>query len=746
LITVNRIFIRNFLIFVAVVVTCAIGMNVALISGEKKVEQTGSLVSHSHNVIIEAEQFSSLIEGMLSAQRGYLLTGQEAFLNDYNVKKSLASETLAKLSELTEDNQSQQSRINEIRNYKSDFTGKLEDRATRIKTTPNPIVMTEVEIINNLKNNITRINSSVLQEEYDLLNERIEAMESRKSLYFKSLVIGIIVGAAILLVLNAFLLYSQLKQSRISTSLKETEDRLALAIEGTQDGIFDWNIRTDKVFYSRRFFDMLGYDRPATTGTTQHFTELLHPEDQDRVWQYIRTYLNGELSEYNQEFRLKHNSGRWMWIQARAKALYDNDGKPCRMVGAHSDISHLKLAQEKLQAEKEQAESATRAKSEFLAHMSHEIRTPLTAVSGVAEILLRHQDTLDDKQKHLVKTLHASSSSLKDLINDILDFSKIESGEVSLDEQAFDLDVLIEEVVSMMAMRAAEKGISFVFDYGEVRNAQFYGDKTRLRQIIVNLIGNAIKFTEQGGVTIKAEFELRDGNDFLCLQVADTGIGISPDNFDLVFERFKQADESVSRKYGGTGLGLPISRNLARLMGGDIILNSQTGKGSTFTVLLPQKISLEKTGPRGDKDLSLKLNDKIKSLLKGENKALLVEDYEGNIVVIGFILDDIGLKYDVARTGVQAVDKWQTNHYDIVLMDVQMPEMDGFTATKEIRRLEKMKNLPRTPIIGMTAHALVGDKGKCIEAGMDAYLPKPLVEEDLKKEILHFLDQKKMAA
>lgn len=744
--TVNRIFIRNFLIFVAVVVTCAIGMNIALIAGEKKVEETGSLVSHSHTVIIEAEQFSSLIEGMLGAQRGYLLTGQETFLNEYNVKKSLASETLAKLSELTGDNPSQQSRINEIRNYKSDFTGKLEDRTTQAKTSPSPIELTDVENINNLKNNIVRINTSVLQEEYDLLRERIDAMENRKGLYFKSLVIGIIVGSVILLVLNAFLLYSQLKQSRISSSLKETEDRLALAIEGTQDGIFDWNIRTDKVFYSRRFFDMLGYDRPAMTGTTQHFTELLHPEDQERVWQYIRNYLNGELSEYNQEFRLKHNSGRWMWIQARAKALYDDDGKPCRMVGAHSDISHLKLAHEKLQAEKEQAESATRAKSEFLAHMSHEIRTPLTAVSGVAEILLRTQDTLDDKQKHLIKTLHASSSSLKDLINDILDFSKIESGEVTLDEQAFDLDVLIEEVVSMMAMRAAEKGISFVFDYGDVRNAQFYGDKTRLRQIIVNLIGNAIKFTEQGGVTIKAEFDTRDGNDFLRLQVADTGIGISPENFDLVFERFKQADESVSRKYGGTGLGLPISRNLARLMGGDIILSSQTGKGSTFTVLLPQKISLEKTGPRGDKDLSLKLNDKIKSLLKGENKALLVEDYEGNIVVIGFILDDIGLKYDVARTGVQAVDRWQTNHYDIVLMDVQMPEMDGFTATKEIRRMEQMKNLPRTPIIGMTAHALVGDKGKCIEAGMDAYLPKPLVEEDLKKEILHFLDQKKIAA
>ena len=244
-----------------------------------------------------------------------------------------------------------------------------------------------------------------------------------------------------------------------------------------------------------------------------------------------------------------------------------------------------------------------------------------------------------------------------------------------------------------------------------------------------------------------ADYEDRDGVDFLRIDVADTGIGIASENFDMVFERFKQADSSVSRKYGGTGLGLPISKNLARLMGGDIFVSSQVGKGSTFSVLLPAKITSENTDTQNEPRLDTqKINERIRSHLNQEDKILVVEDYEGNIVVLSYILDDIGIEYDVANNGEEALELWKTKHYDIILMDVQMPKMDGFTATKKIRENEQEKNLDRTPIIGMTAHALVGDKDKCIKAGMDSYLPKPLVEADIKKEILKYLRQKKKAA
>jgi PAS domain S-box-containing protein len=748
--TMDRILVRNYALFFLILVICTGTLIYILIAGERAIEKTAYQVSHTHSVITEAEQLSTLIESMLAAQRGYIITGNKDFLDEYAARRDKVSELIAALSELSADNLSQTSRLDEIRLHFNDFSAKLEERAQRFgpaNITTSKAVLDDIEVIDNLKNSIIRINSAVLEEEYGLLDERIQAVEAQKSKYFIALLVGVVIAAAMLLLFNGFLLHAQRRRGMIAASLKDTEDRFALAIDGTQDGIFDWNIQTDEVFYSGRFHEMLGYDRKAFTGTTEDFKALLHPDDSERVWAHVQEYLKGELPEYTQEFRMKNKAGRWVWIQARAKALYREDGTAFRMVGAHTDISHLKKAQEKLETEKKQAEESNRLKSEFLAHMSHEIRTPLTAISGIAEIFERSQDNFSEKQQKLVGTLLSSTASLKDLINDILDFSKIESGELELDESSFRLDELFEQTISIMSMRASEKGISFVFDYHELQDSEFYGDNKRIRQILVNLLGNAIKFTDNGGVSVKAVFEERDDNQYLRVDVADTGIGIEPENFDLVFERFKQADSSVSRKYGGTGLGLPISKNLAQLMGGDIFLSSEYGKGSTFTILLPVKVlAPKKSNQAGSKDVIKKLNDNIKSVISTETKALIVEDYEGNVLVIGYMLDDLGLAYDVARTGRIAVDLWKNNHYDVVLMDIQMPEMDGFAATKEIRRIEKEKNLSHTPIIGMTAHALVGDKDKCIEAGMDAYLPKPLVEATLKEKILRYLDGHKDAA
>ena len=737
---------RNFLIFIGLLLVSAGLLVYNLYFGEGELSKTDELVDHTHEIILEAEQLSTLIEGTLAAQRGYLLTGDEGFLKKYENKKVGISETVARLSELTVDNESQQSRLNEIRDYASGFTQKLEERATRFEPKVDKTFLNDVEIINGLRDNLMRVNAAVLSEEYSLLNERVRALERKKQQYLKTLIIGIAIGTIVLLVFNGILLFAQTKRIRIEKNLQAAEDRFALAIDGTQDGIFDWDIETNKVHYSAQLFAMLGHERTSVKGAIEDLRSLIHPDDVEKAWEYLNQYINGGLSEYTQEYRVKHKSGRWVWIQSRGKALFNKEGKAYRMVAAHTDISPSKQAQEKLESEKSRAESENRAKTEFLAHMSHEIRTPLTAISGIAEIMEKRQSNLDDKQKQLMKTLLTSSAALKDLVNDILDFSKIESGELELHSEEFDLSEIFEGVISIMALRASEKGISFVFDYSEVKDTGFLGDKLRLRQILINLAGNAIKFTDQGGVTIKAYMEDREKTDFLRVEVTDTGIGISPENFDMVFERFKQADSSVSRKYGGTGLGLPISRNLARLMSGDIFISSETGKGSTFTLLLPFKNQVCKPGSLAEMEVSRKLSDRIKSLVSDENRILIVEDYEGNVVVIGYIMEDMGISFDVASTGKQALSLWQKNHYDMILMDVQMPEMDGFTATREIRRIESEKNIPRTPIVGMTAHALVGDKDKCIEAGMDAYLPKPIVEADLKREILSYLSRNKKAA
>ena len=739
----NNIFSRNFLIFVIILVSISSFISFSLISGEKTLASSGDLLLHTYDVIFEAEELSTKVESMLASQRGYVLTQKEEFYETYETRKSSISENIVRLFDLTIDNPSQQARLAELQDYYVELANKLDDRASRATgEVPNPVISNDVQNIDTLKNNIIRINMDILGEEYELLNQRINTMEQKKSQYFTSLLIGVAVGTILLLIFNAFLLRAQQKRNYAEESLKGIEERLSLAIEGTQDGIFDWNVSNETVFYSRQFFAMLGYDKGPLTGTPNDSWELVHPEDFEELSAKIELYLSHELSEFVHEYRMKHKSGRWVWVQSRAKAIYDRSGHAIRMVGAHTDITSIVKERERLEIEKEEAEEANKAKGEFLAHMSHEIRTPLTAISGISEILGKQIQKFDDKQAQLIKTLGSSTASLKELINDILDFSKIEKGEVEIDERVFSLETVFQETISMMAVRANEKGISFVFDYSALEDSNFYGDSKRLRQILVNLIGNAIKFTDKGGVTIKADIEDRNGMDFLRIDVSDTGIGISPDDFDLVFEKFKQADSSVSRKYGGTGLGLPISKNLARIMGGDIFVSSQLGKGSSFSLLLPAKINKGKKELPRDVQSMQKLNDKIRSNLTDENKVLIAEDYEGNIVVVTYILEEIGLEYDIAYNGQEAVNLWQEKHYDMILMDVQMPEMDGFTATKEIRKLEERDNLDATPIIGMTAHALIGDKDKCVAAGMDSYLPKPLVEADLKREILKFLKNK----
>ena len=744
----DKIFSRNSLIFIFILLSSVGLLLFVMVSGDEELEKTDQLVEKTHSVILQAEQLPSYIEGMLSAQRGYLLTGDKSFLDSYNSRKAKISENVARLTELTADNPSQQSLLGELRNYVTDFAQKLEERAAEYVDSEAPkTVLSDVEKVDNLRDNIIRLNQSILFEEHSLLNERVAFLEDKKAKYSSSLIISVIVGAALLLILNIFLLSAQRKRSAAESDLEEAETRFKLAVEGLEDGVFDWDIRTGEIFYTAQFFGMLNYDRIAKKGTLEDMLDLVHPDDKSRVTEYMDHYLGGELSEYDQEFRLKDANGRWKWVRSRAKALFDDKGKPYRIVGAHSDITALKRTAEKLETEKTEAVEANKAKSDFLAHMSHEIRTPLTAISGIAEILERKQENLTDKQKRLIETLRNSTDGLKDLVNDVLDFSKIESREIDLEEEYFALDAMIENIISMMALKASEKGISFVFSYEDVKDTKFLGDKLRLRQILINLINNAIKFTEKGGVTVSAYEEDRQGCPFLRIDVADTGIGIDPENFDRVFDKFKQVDASVSRKYGGTGLGLPISKSLAELMGGDIFISSQMGKGSTFSLLLPIKKTDMQDAPIDDRTQQvMELDERLRTALNDNTRLLIAEDYEGNVVMLSFMLEDLNIDFDVANTGQEAVNLWSENHYDAVLMDIQMPEMDGFTATKEIRQLEQKKKKPRTPIIGMTAHALAGDRSKCLAAGMDSYLPKPLVEVDLKKEILKFVSDKKKAA
>lgn len=752
---------RHYLLFLMLPVICMVTMMVLLQSGIKAVDRATIWVDQSNIVISKNQEILIQVERMLSSQRGFVATNNPEVREAYTRSKGEVSDTLAELNQLMSDSPEQISRLKELQFHFLIYTEKLDEatagrrpvvpRKRGAKAPAANTTMTETPSATQALENIVRISQDILLNEHDTLNRRMKKLEDQRMRTRVTVFTLCGIALALFLTFNLYLFRRRLWliDDTAEPTLGEAEDVFRLAIEGSSDGIFEWTLGKDKAFYSRQFWNMLGYEPGYFPDTMQSFKDLLHFEDRERVLQHIENYLGGGVSEYLIIFRLKHKTGRWVWINARGKALYDDKGKAHKIVGAHTDISHIKAYEEKLEKAKETAEKANRAKTDFLAHMSHEIRTPLTAISGIAEIFELMKDNFDDKQKTLIRALNSSTSSLKDLVSDILDFSKIESGELELEEKSFSLQSLFDQVVNIISVKADEKKQKFRFDIDHLNQQTFFGDRARLRQILINLIGNAIKFTNEGGtVEVSARKVVYDGSPFLSIDVKDSGIGIDPANFELIFERFKQADSSVSRKYGGTGLGLPISMRLARLMGGNIMVDSVLGEGSTFTLVVPLRVDEEavQVVPETDRAINDALTDNIRQQNLEQKNILLVEDYEGNIVLLSYLLDTMQCKYDVARTGLEALNAWRNNSYDLILMDIQMPEMDGFTATAQIRNIEREKSLPRTPIIGMTAHALIGDKEKCIQAGMDAYLPKPIVEVDLKAKIVEYLNQKKRVA
>jgi len=397
-------------------------------------------------------------------------------------------------------------------------------------------------------------------------------------------------------------------------------------------------------------------------------------------------------------------------------------------------------------ASRDAAVTANLAKSEFLANMSHEIRTPMNAVIGLSGILAV-STPLTEKQREFIHTLQLSAHSLLALINDLLDIAKIETNSVDLEHIPFDLDEMIRDITAVFSVQAGEKNIAITYTNSLQAASLFQGDPMRIKQILMNLVSNAMKFTEQGAITVNLSEspDAEPNHSYIHVSVKDTGIGIPADRQTQIFDKFIQADMSTTRKFGGSGLGLSISKNLAELMGGGITVNSIPGQGSEFTLHVP----LEIFDDSANKPL---LSGSAPSMPHKKNtfngRILLVEDYEANVLVATTILEELGYEYDVASNGQEAVHKITANHdlYKIVLMDVQMPLLDGYMATRMIREDERNRGLNRIPIIGVTAHALSGDMEKCVNAGMDDYIAKPFNQDELQEKIELFSAQQVIAA
>ena len=666
------------------------------------------------------------------------------------------------------------------------------------------------------------------------------------------------------------------RRKQIEASLAEAASRLELATSSAGVGVWGWDINTQKLWLDQQMARLFQIDLDQFSGDYKELARRLHPDDREPVAEaFAQALRNGKGMRI--EFRVIWADGSERYLRCAATLTRDSDGRLAQMVGVDFDITSLRLAELEMRAAKEQAEAANRSKSEFLANMSHEIRTPMNAVLGMSHLLL--QTPLDRKQTDYVSKIQHSGQHLLGIINDILDFSKVEAGKLDVEHIEMDLEKVLENVANLVGEKAQAKDLELLFDVAPDVPTLLVGDPLRLGQVLINYANNAVKFTERGEVTIQVrKREESEGEVLLYLAVRDTGIGLSEEQKDRLFESFQQADSSTTRKYGGTGLGLAISKRLAALMGGEVGVDSELGQGSTFwftarlrkstqlpvlheplpdvrgkwvlvvddnpraRALLSQQLTtlsfqvlqagtaaealallgqsgsgnnvdlafldwkmpdvagvdlarqiralgradtprLVLVGGHGREDLrpaareagidalivkpinpSL-LFDTLISLLGSPGGAqrrqrraqahwagtsqdllpvrgarvLLVEDNDLNQEVAAGILRLAGLMVDIAGNGQIALDKVAQNPYDLVLMDMQMPVMDGITATQAIRQREEWQHIP---IVAMTANARDTDRERCLQAGMVDFVTKPIEPDELGRVLLRWIPDK----
>ncbi|MCG9969046.1 PAS domain S-box protein [Pelotomaculum terephthalicicum JT] len=532
-------------------------------------------------------------------------------------------------------------------------------------------------------------------------------------------------------------------QKLIEEKLRTSEARFRAIFEGTSVGITLINREGRLVESNPALQEMLGYNGRELANMV--FNELIYPDDMANYVGLFNDLWAGALDSYQMEKSYARKDGRLVWVSVNFSLARDNLNEPMFIIGVVEDVTERKRVEETMQQAKEVAEAANKAKSEFLASMSHEIRTPMNAILGMADLLW--ETPLTSEQQKYIMTFRSAGETLLSLINDILDLSRVEVGHYELESINFDLGNVIEKTCEVMAVRTHEKGVELVCRLMPDVPVNLIGDPGRLRQIIINLIGNAIKFTDEGEVLLKVALAdnqppISTGSDGrecrLLFTVSDTGIGISPEKLDVIFEWFTQADSSTTRKYGGTGLGLTIAKRLVELMGGRIWVESEVGKGSTFYFTICFAVQSGTAGGE-EKSSSAKSEPAETPAAFADQRALrllLVEDSPDNQLLIQAYLKKTACQIEIAENGEIAVEKFKSGKYDLVLMDMQMPVMDGYTATRAIRRWEAENRLAPTSVIALTAYALKEDEQKSLDAGCTTHLTKPVKKAILMKTIL----------
>lgn len=519
----------------------------------------------------------------------------------------------------------------------------------------------------------------------------------------------------------------QLAQHRaaLALELEVREERSRLAIEASGDGVFDWDIERGQVYLSPRWKALLGYRDEELVNALATWRERIHPSDLGSTTQTLEAHFAGRVERFESEYRMRHRDGSWRWSQARGRVVaWSADGKPLRFVGTQTDITARRSTEQALLDSKEAAVVAARARSEFWTVVSHELRTSLHAINGMAVLL--GDTSLDSQQHDFVGTLKVNSDALLGTVSDILDLSTLDAGKVRLDPQAYDPRTVATEILYGTREDALAKGLALQYS-GPTDSFWVVGDPRRVKKVLTHLVSNAVKFTDSGSVTVVASFE----HNCLSFRVEDTGIGIPEDQASRVFEPFAQVDPAFARRHGGSGLGLAICKHLVEAMSGTLTLDSVEGRGSVFEVRLPATLA----------DVQLPVlraerahNERVDACLRDRKPCVLVaEDNPVNQTVARAFLEKLGARVDCVANGLEAVRAVGMFPYDLVLMDCQMPVMDGYTATEHIRALS---GAPRDiPIVALTANALESARERSLAAGMNGFLTKPLQRQALAWEL-----------
>ena len=528
------------------------------------------------------------------------------------------------------------------------------------------------------------------------------------------------------------------EKKRIEDDLIKSKSRLDLVARCTGHVVWEWDLVKKTLWRNSNAEEIFGASSEDPTSALTWWEARIHPDDRKRVTKSIREFIESGSGHWFCEYRFRRKDGIYSFIEDRASIVRDADEKNISVVGAMLDITERKQTEERLQLAISAAESANMAKSQFLANVSHEIRTPLGVIMGFADFILEPDQNFTDA-KRFAATIKRNSEQLLQLIDDLLDLSKIEANRVQVEKIRFSLNDFLKDLFSLLNFKAELQGIQLSFKLEKGFPQLIWTDPTKLRQILINIIGNAIKFTKKGSVEVlvRAALPARLSEPFnLCFIVKDTGIGLSTEQKERLFQPFIQADNSMTRKFGGTGLGLVLSKKLAEALGGDVtLLQTELENGSTFVVTIDggkiQEDSFLPLEPNTTSPESVPEFPETK--LKGV-RVLLVEDALDNQLLVSRVLGRVGASVTIANNGSAGKDRALNEDFDIILMDIQMPgEIDGYEATKLLR-----KSGYRKPIIALTAHAGANEREQSFRVGCDEHLSKPINKKALIEAIEHF--------